>query len=602
MYFLFQFLYSALLSADKADAVGIQLTEEKPLLPSDLIDRYNVIKFKGKESENQINQMRNEIYNKVCSSINSIDIHHKIFSLNVPTGTGKTLAGLSFALKLRDKISAYEGFAPKIIYSLPFLSIIEQNFNVFEDIFQVVENKKPDSRILLKHHHLAEIVYKIQDEEFSVDESRYLIEGWESEIVITTFMQIFHTIISNKNRMIRKFNAMVNSIVILDEIQTVPYRYWHLIRKLFLCFSEMFNTRFILMTATQPLIFEKNEITELVCPEDKTRYFEFLNRITFVNQSHNILTLKEFINHLTEDIKKYSDDSFLIVLNTINSSVEVFNELKKYADEQDIKRIEFYYLSTNIIPKHRIERIEQIKKSKNRKIVVSTQLIEAGVDIDLDRVYRDFAPFDSLNQVAGRCNRNFGEGKKGTVIVFSLLNENDKRMFYSYIYGNKDISVSKTKDVLKERSELTEKEFLESGNDYFKRLKKDKSDDDAEYMLKLLNDLSFETVCEDKKEGFRLIDSDYPTRDVFIEIDENASEIWHKYTAACKEKDPFKRKTEVTRLKKEFYNYVISVPAKILPGGATGEYETVFINKEQLETTYENDTGFIRKSLVQYVF
>ena len=600
LYFLFQFLYSALLAADKSDAIGVGVTAARPELANDLVDRYQAVAFKGHNSRNQINPIRDEIYAAVVSSIDTLPLGERIFSINVPTGTGKTLTGLSFALKLRERILHREGYLPRIVYSLPFLSIIEQNFNEFEKVFQLVTKQRPGNEVLLKHHHLAEITYQFTDaEELPSEESRFLIEGWESEIVVTTFMQLFHTLISNKNRMLRKFNALVNAIVILDEIQTVPYKYWHLIRKFFLRFAEVFNTRFVMMTATQPLIFKKDEITELIPSEQKNHYIKQLDRITFINKSHDTLSLKEFMEILHTDISGYPDDDFLIVLNTINSSITVYNDLKEFMKEQGIADVDLDYLSTNIIPKHRLQRINAIKESDNRKVIVSTQLVEAGVDIDIDRVYRDFAPLDSLNQVAGRCNRNFSKGKKGVMTVFSLK---DGQEYYRYIYGRGDLSISKTRDVLEGKKELTEEQFLDLGDDYLKRLRNAAADDQAEYLLGQLGKLNLETVCEDKREKFTLIDAEYPTRDLFIEIDKEASEVWERYTIAGRIKDPFARKTQISRLKKDFYNYVISVPTTKVPGGTAGESAVLYINKNMLKTTYREDTGFIRTDLVQYVF
>ena len=599
-YLLFQLLYSTLLSADKSDAIGIKEQYARPALPDDLVDQYKTIKFGELNSKKQIDSIRNDIYDEVSSSLNTLNTSNKIFSINVPTGTGKTLTGLSFALKLRQKIFNEEGFTPRVIYCLPFLSIIEQNFNVFEDIFNTVTGQEPDNSLLLKHHHLAEITYRFSvDEELSLDESQFLIEGWESEIVVTTFMQLFHTMISNKNRMIRKFNAMVNSIILLDEIQTVPYKYWLLIRKLFLRFADIFNTRFILMTATQPLIFEKNEILELVPPDKQKQYIQKLDRIVVKNRSHDHVDVDTFKDIIKEDIAKHVDENILVVLNTINCSIDVFNDLKNYIEERDLSDIEFYYLSTNIIPKHRLQRIDDIRKSSNRKIIVSTQLIEAGVDIDVDRVYRDFAPLDSLNQVAGRCNRSFSEEKKGTIMLYSLSNG---RAFYRYIYGRGDISISKTRDVLNGKGELSEKQFLELGFDYFRKLKSDQSIDDAEYILDQLRKLNFESVCEDKENRFMLIDASYPTRDLFIEIDGSATVVWEKYSNARQEKNPFKKKSEISKLKSDFYNYIISVPTNYMPGMPVKDTEIVFINRDQLESVYNEDTGFIRKDPIQFVF
>src|SRR5450830_506841 len=142
--------------------------------------------------------------------LKTLSLDNNIYSLNVPTGTGKTLTALSFSLKLRDKIKTELNFMTKIIYSLPFLSIIDQNFKVFEDVFKNVQGYTPTTDILLKHHHLSDIFYETNGNvEYDTSESLLLIEGWNSEIIVTTFIQFFHSLISNKNRSLRKFHNII---------------------------------------------------------------------------------------------------------------------------------------------------------------------------------------------------------------------------------------------------------------------------------------------------------------------------------------------------------------------------------------------------------
>ena len=571
----------------------------KVTLPSNLVDDYRIKKFAGKKDDNLINPIRDEIYRTVCNAVETINKNDKILSINVPTGTGKTLTGLSFALKLRNKIGKEAGFFPKIIYCLPFLSVIEQNFNVFEDVFQTVRHRNPYSSEMLKHHHLAEITYRLNqnEEEFPTDVSRLLIEGWESEIVVTTFMQLFHTLISNRNRMVFKFNAMTNAIIILDEIQSVPCQYWCLIRKVFYRFAEIFNTRLILMTATQPLIFKSSEITELVPIDNKNKYLSRLDRISFHNRSNEEIDLCRFKKILRSDIGKYEEDDFLIVMNTINTSIDVYNDVKTFLKKENYQEVNLFYLSTNIIPKHRLDRIEGedgIKQTKKRKIVVSTQLVEAGVDIDVDRVYRDYAPFDSINQVAGRCNRNFSENrKKGVVTLFCIKNG---QAYYQYIYGKGDQSIFYTKVVLEGKEALTEEQFLKLRDNYLKKMAEDTYDISAE----LVNHLCKLNFGELKK--FKLIETDYPTMDVFIEIDDEASEIWNTYLNALDEPDPLKRNEKIRKMKPELYKHVISVPIKDASQYGKNSSVMMFISKDQLEATYDMETGYIRKDPVQYVF
>lgn len=157
--------------------------------------------------------------------------------------------------------------------------------------------------------------------------------------------------------------------------------------------------------------------------------------------------------------------------------------------------------------------------------------------------------------------------------------------------------------MLKNKSKLSEKEFLESGLDYFMALKNSKSDDTSEYLLEQLTKLNFFNVCEEKENRFALIDTDYPTADLFIEIDKQASKTWQLYREAIASKDPFLRKTKVDTIKKDLYSYVISVPANKSSVTDSMEYAALlFINKEQVPSVYDLETGFIRHSEIQYVF
>src|SRR5208337_873670 len=206
------FYYSLLLDGDKRDAAEISAKRNMDGLRSDLVDTYR--KKPGfTDSTHPINQLRNEIYDDVISKVGTLDLNQKIYSLNVPTGTGKTLTSASFALKLRERIANETGIIPQIIYCLPFMSIIDQNYEVISQIFSSVYGDEIPSDILLKHHHLADISYTASDDESIDDDAAHLlIEGWNSEFIITTFVQFFHTIISNRNRAIRKYHSLANAI------------------------------------------------------------------------------------------------------------------------------------------------------------------------------------------------------------------------------------------------------------------------------------------------------------------------------------------------------------------------------------------------------
>jgi len=577
-YLLFQLLYSILVSSDKTEASGLKQGEGRPEIPAGLVDLYQQ-KRGWNRNPTGIDLIRNKIYHEVTGAIRELDLTGgRILSINVPTGTGKTLTSLSLALKLRERIKNELAFKPKIIYTLPFLSIIDQNFEVFEEVFNML-GETPSS-LLLKHHHLTDTFYTTGEDEFQEEKAQFLIEGWNSEVIVTTFVQLFHTLVSSHNKALRKFHQIANSIVILDEIQAIPHKYWLLLRELAREVSEHLNTYFILVTATQPLIFneEKGEIKELA--RNKKSYFKNLNRIQL---HHNLqpLHLEEFKEKIKKRLNSEGDKDFLIVLNTINSARELYQSLEKKGDTS------YYYLSTHITPLERLQRIQDIKNKKERKVIVSTQLIEAGVDIDVDIVIRDTAPLDSINQVAGRCNRN--NTRRGRVEIYNLY---DKKEYHKYIYST--FLIDKTRETLEEAGEtIPETRFLELNNSYFQKVQTGMGNNESRELLEHLRKLQFEFL----QEKFKLIDErGYEKIDVFVEIDARAHKVWQEYQNARETKDPRERRNRFLKIKKDFYSYVISVPrgqGKDLLDETTG---IGHISQDMLETWYHPETGFQPKS------
>jgi CRISPR-associated endonuclease/helicase Cas3 len=267
--------------------------------------------------------------------------------------------------------------------------VIDQNFDIFQKVIE--KQNQNNSNLIIKHHSSTELKYKTSDYEYDDNQSELIIEGWNAEIICTTFVQFFQTLLSNKNSNLRRFHQLNNSIIILDEIQQIPIEYWKLIQNLLLDISKYLNLDIILATATEPSIFEENQIFRLC---DSTKYFNNLNRQKYIIELE-AKTILEFCDSL----EFQEDKSYLFIMNTISAAKDLY----KLLDEKLNCKIGF--LSTHIIPKQRLKRIKEIKDKKYR-VVVSTQLVEAGVDIDFDVVYRDLSPLDSIIQSAGRCNRN----------------------------------------------------------------------------------------------------------------------------------------------------------------------------------------------------
>ncbi len=594
-YFWTLFFYSILLDVDKLDASRRSDLPERMDIPSDIVDSYKKIRFK--EPKTKVNIIREKAYNEVISKIDEIDLNQeKILPINLPTGCGKTLTGLSFALKLREKVAKQLGFTPKIIYSLPFLSIIDQNAKIFEDILKLKYGKIP-SNLFLIHHHLADIEYKeIRDGELDIEElsrSLLLTEGWHSEIVITTFVQLFHSLITNKNRATRKFHNIINSIIILDEIQSIPHKYWLLINKILNYLAENFNCWIILMTATAPLIFGYDEIKDLVTNRDE--YFNIFNRVIFTFNL-NPINFEDFKHEIFNRILN-DDSNMLVVLNTINSCKELYEFLKEkimqiQKEKKNIEidddgivnflEIELINLSTHILPNYRLRRIDRIKDkdNKKRKIIVTTQLVEAGVDISVDVVYRDFAPLDCLIQTAGRCNRN-NEKDKGQVNIVVL--RDDKRPYNSYIYD--PTLINATKEVIRKFGKMVqEKDFaLNSVEKYYKLMTERGSKDVSKNLFESLTKMDFSEISK-----FNLIQEKLPSISIFVEIDEIAENVREKMEDIVEnKKEKFELKLELLELKKQIAQYTIQV-------GFSKKLENMILNLKPIDNLEE--FRYIKKS------
>jgi CRISPR-associated endonuclease/helicase Cas3 len=599
-FLLINLLFSMLIFSDKLEAIYnsenmsiedfIEKSTKRPNLLSACVEKYKEgLKIKNIQMANR----RNEIYDDVMESVNNIKLEEKILSINLPTGSGKTLIALKTALKLKERIMYEKCYNPRIIYVLPFTSIIEQNFDVFKEVLGF-----EDSNVILKHHYLSERIYKWEKdgetENYSDAISEHLIESWDSEIVVSTFVQLLHSIFTNRNRKLKKFHNIANSIIILDEVQSIPHRYWKLVREILRAMAIYLNCHFIFMTATMPLIFSEDDGDIYELAKGKRKYFEEFDRIRIdASKLEHKMTVEEFKAFILDELYEYEEEDFLIVLNTIKTSIEIFSFVKEEFEGE----AEIYYLSTNIIPKERLERIKKIKESKNRKIIVSTQMIEAGVDIDLDRVYRDFGPMDSINQTAGRCNREWGD-KKGIVTLVNLVNEehNDKS-YASYIYDN--VLMEETKTALKDKALIEEKEIFQLAQLYYKGLKTHGSDE-SEGLLNCIKELRYREAFEYKEDknsqNFELIKQDFKTVDVFIEIDDEAAKVWKEYKEIKQMKNRFERKRQLNKQKKDFYQYVLSLPEYAVKKQLEiDEKEITFISSEMICSTYDEDTGFIRE-------
>ncbi|MHA1733380.1 MAG: CRISPR-associated endonuclease Cas3'', partial [Promethearchaeota archaeon] len=265
LFFLSRLLYAALLQADKMDAAFDSNYPERPNLNlMEVLAAYRVKEKHDKpDPAKELNVVREEIFRCVTESVtrNGMLSQH-VLSINVPTGYGKTLAAVGASFAIREGVGDPRASEKRrVIYCLPYLSIIDQNFKVLRDVFGEGRGNI-QTPLLLSHHHLSELGYQASNRNGTFIEgsdAKLLVEGWEGEVVVTTYHQFLNTLFSNRNALVRRLVKYPESIFILDEIQTVPLKYWPLIREALKFLGEVFDSKIIQVTATLPRIFEPDE-------------------------------------------------------------------------------------------------------------------------------------------------------------------------------------------------------------------------------------------------------------------------------------------------------------------------------------------------------
>lgn len=342
-----------------------------------------------------------------------------IYSLTVPTGGGKTYASLRFALHHARKHEM-----DRIIYIIPYTSIIEQNAVA---IRRVVERSTDLSPWVLEHHSNLEPLQQTWH-------TKLASENWDSPIVLTTMVQFLEVLFSGGTRGARRMHQLANSVLIFDEVQTVPVNCTHLFCNAVNYLADYCSTTAVMCTATQPVLnklkaTDKGQLrisneNELV--SDVAQLFEDLKRIELSNCVKPSGWTCEEITDLAMS-EYFEKGSCLIIVNTKDWAQKLYQAIQPKAPVGEV-----FHLSTNLCPRHRKIMFYLIKRrlrSNKPVLCISTQLIEAGVDIDFAAVIRFLAGLDSIAQAAGRCNRNgqlknqYGEFIKGNVIVVNPQDE-----------------------------------------------------------------------------------------------------------------------------------------------------------------------------------
>ena len=400
-------LFSCLVDADFLDTESFMsphLAEQRPVAtPLDkLLDAFNegmtTMTTMVQNSElSPVNKIRAEFLSQCREAATKAP---GIFTLTVPTGGGKTLSSLAFALEhaIRHK-------KRRIIYAIPYTSIIEQTAEVFNDIVA------PLGGSVLEHHSNVEPDKESQENA----KSRLATENWDAPIVVTTTVQLFESLFAARTSRCRKLHNIANSVVVLDEVQLLPLQHLAPIRKIIALLAQYYGVTFVLSTATptglsaQSSPFGKKLLEGLSSTEivrNPGKYYDALKRVRY-NLPADFTKSRSWAD-TAKDLEQY--DSVLVIVNKRQDAKDLF----------DLMPSGTYHLSALMCAAHRSCVIEEIKDRLKEDIptkVVSTQLVEAGVDFDFPVVYRAMAGLDSIVQAAGRCNRE-GKLDAGQVVVF----------------------------------------------------------------------------------------------------------------------------------------------------------------------------------------
>ncbi len=422
-----------------------------------------------------LNTVRTKTQRAVAERAEAVrDTDARTFTLTLPTGYGKTVAGTLAATHLRES-------SGRVVYALPFTSIVDQTASVLED--EAFLDTDATGSLLTVHHHLSETVttgevdgsddpdeFGGEDTDEGARQAELLAEAWRSETTLTTFVQLFESLAAPDRTQSLKLPALDGSVVVLDEPQALPLGWWPLVRALARILTAEYDARVVSMTATQPSLFSE---AEPLLPKERLEEIERSafgsdppDRVVYEFHETALGTTPsetyDYTDAAADAVEATHDGPSLCVCNTIDSAERLSEQVTEQADVFDVaaaytgylsgvghvtadetdgehpaaslvsdievaqadERLPLIHLSTRLRPVDRSFLVDLVSTLTDRgvpSLVVSTQLIEAGVDVSFDRVFRDFAPLDSIVQAAGRCNRSFDGGDdRGRVTVWRL--------------------------------------------------------------------------------------------------------------------------------------------------------------------------------------
>lgn len=445
---LVRMLHSCLIDADwlateeymnpeQARSRGIEVFDSIQTL-SERLEQFISIYEQG--AKGYVNDMRRQIHERCFSAaVNPPGINR----LNVPTGGGKTLSSLSYALR-----HAVENKLKRVIYVIPFTSIIEQTAKVFRDAL--------GKQNVVEHHSAL-------SEEIDTERNMYAAENWDSPVVVTTMVQFFESLYSSRNARCRKIHNIAQSVIVLDEVQSLPPSLLSPCLSVLKELQRGYGCSILLCTATQPTFenddyfsigWNAGEVRSLLGIAFEKELSEKMKRVQV--KRLGTMNKKELVEHYC----RQGQGAALFIVNLTKQAHELYQELASVVQHENL-----YHLSARMCPAHRQKVIDEVRDRLSAGlpvVLVSTRVIEAGVDVSFPVVYRDRCGLDSLAQSAGRCNRH-GESPIGTVYEYYAF-EKEYALPASFVdlrnavYAMQDVTMGQdTVDIFS--SDLVEKYF-----------------------------------------------------------------------------------------------------------------------------------------------
>lgn len=480
-----------------------------------------------------VNQVRSQVY-QAC--LDAASLEPGVFRLAVPTGGGKTRSGLAFGLAHALKYNL-----DRVIVAVPYTSIIEQTVRVYREIL--------GEDLVLEHH--SAIQPDLGNEEDARSRwavARLATQNWDAPLIVTTTVQLFESLFANRPSRCRKIHNITRSVIILDEVQTLPAKFLDPILSVLKQLCRQYRVTVVLCTATQPALEGETpylkgfrDVKDIISPELAKQHFASLSRVEY-----SIPKSEWSWQEVSRDLEKHSQA--LAILNTRKDALAVINALEKTEDR-------VFHLSTLLCGEHRRQVLAKVRDRLSQNLpclLISTQVVEAGVDLDFPVVYRALGPLDRIVQAAGRCNREGIRQDKGQVIIFE---PKDGKLPPASEYRQ---AFDETRKILKgENLDWNDPAIFQT---YFRRLYQGLNTD-AEDIQKYRCSLDFPEVAK----RFRLIADE--TTPVIIEYSDRATDLVTKIRRyGLKPGDMAKLQPYLVNLRIREFNQASELREEIAPG------------------------------------